>query len=213
MGALFIDPAAKRQLLNEAESRGYTIEYRKYTFTHRSHNGKQTNERSYRRRNYYSRERRQCAHSPAAINLEMFHAEPSPPADITVKDGDLITIGETSLKVIHTPGHSPGGMCLYHNGMVFTGDTLFVGAVGRTDLGAAHGRPSLLPYAINFLRSPMRQLLLRVTIMVMRQKVQLEGKRCITHMLDKEPAIKRILLLGVLAIFICSCQTIPRRAK
>jgi glyoxylase-like metal-dependent hydrolase (beta-lactamase superfamily II) len=73
-------------------------------------------------------------HQPPSM-LEMFHAEPSPPADITVKDGDLITIGETSLKVIHTPGHSPGGMCLYHSGMVFTGDTLFVGAVGRTDLG------------------------------------------------------------------------------
>ena len=71
---------------------------------------------------------------PSAM-LEMFHAEPSPPADITVREGDLITVGETSLKVIHTPGHSPGGMCLYHSGMVFTGDTLFVGAVGRTDLG------------------------------------------------------------------------------
>jgi glyoxylase-like metal-dependent hydrolase (beta-lactamase superfamily II) len=67
--------------------------------------------------------------------MEMFHAEPSPPADITVRDKDLITIGETSLQVIHTPGHSPGGICLYHKGMVFTGDTLFVGAVGRTDLG------------------------------------------------------------------------------
>ena len=42
-------------------------------------------------------------HQPPSM-LEMFHAEPSPPADITVKDGDLITIGETSLKVIHTPG-------------------------------------------------------------------------------------------------------------
>jgi glyoxylase-like metal-dependent hydrolase (beta-lactamase superfamily II) len=67
--------------------------------------------------------------------MQMFHAEPSPPADITVRDGDTITIGETSLRVIHTPGHSPGCICLYHNGMVFTGDTLFVGGVGRTDLG------------------------------------------------------------------------------
>jgi glyoxylase-like metal-dependent hydrolase (beta-lactamase superfamily II) len=67
--------------------------------------------------------------------MQMFHAQPSPPADITVREGDIITIGETSLRVIHTPGHSPGCICLYYNGMVFTGDTLFVGGVGRTDLG------------------------------------------------------------------------------
>jgi glyoxylase-like metal-dependent hydrolase (beta-lactamase superfamily II) len=63
----------------------------------------------------------------------MFHATPSPPADILVKDGDLIQAGKIGLKVIHTPGHSPGGMSLYTDKMVFTGDTLFVGAVGRTD--------------------------------------------------------------------------------
>ncbi len=51
-----------------------------------------------------------------------------------VKDGDTIDIGNISLKVIHTPGHSPGGMALYTRGIVFTGDTLFVEAVGRTDL-------------------------------------------------------------------------------
>ncbi|HOJ43650.1 MAG TPA: MBL fold metallo-hydrolase, partial [Syntrophorhabdaceae bacterium] len=56
------------------------------------------------------------------------------PADILVRDGDHIIIGNTSLKVIHTPGHSPGSISLYHNGIVFTGDTLFVGGVGRTDL-------------------------------------------------------------------------------
>jgi glyoxylase-like metal-dependent hydrolase (beta-lactamase superfamily II) len=66
--------------------------------------------------------------------FKMFGAEQSPPADITVNDGDLIIVGGISLKVIHTPGHSPGGMSLYTKGYVFTGDTLFVEAVGRTDL-------------------------------------------------------------------------------
>jgi hydroxyacylglutathione hydrolase len=71
--------------------------------------------------------------TPPAV-FRMFGAKESPPADITVKDGDLITMGKVSLKVIHTPGHSPGGMALYMTGHVFTGDTLFVEAVGRTDL-------------------------------------------------------------------------------
>lgn len=51
-----------------------------------------------------------------------------------VKDGDRINFGEESLEVINTPGHSPGGICLYQEGHLFTGDTLFVGAAGRTDL-------------------------------------------------------------------------------
>ena len=71
--------------------------------------------------------------TPAAV-FRMFGAKQSPPPDITVNDGDNITVGNVSLKVIHTPGHSPGGMSLYTTGYVFTGDTLFVGAVGRTDL-------------------------------------------------------------------------------
>jgi len=69
-----------------------------------------------------------------SYTLSMFDAEPSPPADATVKDGDGITFGESELRVIHTPGHTPGSMCLYADGYVFTGDTLFVGGVGRTDL-------------------------------------------------------------------------------
>lgn len=57
----------------------------------------------------------------------------SPPPDRTVKDQDLITAGEISLRVLHTPGHTPGGICLYSAPHLFCGDTLFVGAVGRTD--------------------------------------------------------------------------------
>lgn len=58
---------------------------------------------------------------------------PSPPVEVSVQDNDVITIGEESLRVIHTPGHTPGGVCLYSAPHCFTGDTLFVGAVGRTD--------------------------------------------------------------------------------
>jgi hydroxyacylglutathione hydrolase len=65
--------------------------------------------------------------------------EPSPHADVLVNDKDVITIGDVSLKVIHTPGHSPGGICLLNDGNLFTGDTLFVGGIGRTDFpGSSH---------------------------------------------------------------------------
>ncbi len=58
----------------------------------------------------------------------------SPRADVLLQDNDIIQIGEIRLKVLHTPGHTAGGICLYSGGHVFTGDSLFVGAVGRTDL-------------------------------------------------------------------------------
>jgi hydroxyacylglutathione hydrolase len=58
----------------------------------------------------------------------------SPRADRYVKHGDMIKAGEISLKVLHTPGHSPGGISLLEQGMVFTGDALFAGSIGRTDL-------------------------------------------------------------------------------
>ena len=57
----------------------------------------------------------------------------SPQADRFVKHGDVITAGEVSLTVLHTPGHSPGGICLLEQGMVFTGDALFAGSIGRSD--------------------------------------------------------------------------------
>lgn len=71
------------------------------------------------------------AASAAAWGLS---AEDSPPADRTLEEGDVITFGKINLKVIHTPGHSPGGISLYTDGYVFVGDTLFQGSIGRTDL-------------------------------------------------------------------------------
>ncbi len=56
------------------------------------------------------------------------------PAERLLKDGDVIRFGESFLKVIHTPGHTAGGICLYDGEKVlFSGDTLFAGSVGRSD--------------------------------------------------------------------------------
>lgn len=54
--------------------------------------------------------------------------------DISVVDGDIIRLGTVTIKVIHTPGHTPDGICLLADGKLLTGDTLFVGECGRTDL-------------------------------------------------------------------------------
>ena len=60
----------------------------------------------------------------------------SEPTDITVEDGDVIELANIKLDVIHTPGHSPGGICLYSkdDSVLFVGDTLFADSVGRTDM-------------------------------------------------------------------------------
>lgn len=59
--------------------------------------------------------------------------ENSPPPDRTVEEGDQIVVGNLTLTVLHTPGHTPGGISLHSDGHVFVGDTLFQGSIGRTD--------------------------------------------------------------------------------
>ncbi|HHV80034.1 MAG TPA: MBL fold metallo-hydrolase [Firmicutes bacterium] len=71
----------------------------------------------------------------AAANLSLWggRALSSYPADRTLKEGDIIKVGEVELKVLETPGHTPGGISLFAEEVVFTGDTLFAGSIGRTD--------------------------------------------------------------------------------
>ncbi|MDY0220860.1 MAG: MBL fold metallo-hydrolase [Desulfobacterium sp.] len=71
--------------------------------------------------------------SKAAASFGL-RAENSPGADIHLADGDEISFGNITLTVIHTPGHSRGGVCLHTPGVLFSGDTLFAGSIGRTDL-------------------------------------------------------------------------------
>lgn len=60
-------------------------------------------------------------------------AEDSPAPDRTLAEGDAVAFGNITLKVIHTPGHTPGGISFSTDGRVFVGDTLFAGSIGRTD--------------------------------------------------------------------------------
>ena len=57
----------------------------------------------------------------------------SQPADILLHENDIISFGNCQFKVIHTPGHTPGGICLVGENIVVSGDSLFAGSIGRTD--------------------------------------------------------------------------------
>jgi len=57
-----------------------------------------------------------------------------PPPDRMLKEGDTVEVGDLKFRVLHTPGHTLGGMCLAGEGVVFTGDTLFNQGIGRYDL-------------------------------------------------------------------------------
>ena len=133
---LFIDPADDaRRLLAEAKSHGLNkIKYIVNTHSHVDHimGNAEMVKKTGAKIIIHEEDALALGQTHSSL-LEMFGATASPPADVLVKEGDAIQAGNVKLKVIHTPGHSPGGMSLYVDGMVFTGDTLFVGSVGRTD--------------------------------------------------------------------------------
>ncbi len=132
-----IDPAFETErILSLVEERGYRVSHLINTHNHSDHTAGNAAIIS-------ATDAKLVIHEQDAGKLgRMFNSafsrvlggKGSPVPDIPVKDGEVIEIGETELKVLHTPGHTPGGICLYSEGNVFTGDTLFVSGVGRTDL-------------------------------------------------------------------------------
>lgn len=132
-----LDPAFEvKKILKETESLGYKLTYIINTHGHLDHTRGNA-------QIIAATDAKLLIHELDAKKLEkilirtfsrLLGGKGSPLPDRLLKDGDMIDIGETSLKVIHTPGHTMGGICLYTEGNLFTGDTLFVGAVGRTDL-------------------------------------------------------------------------------
>lgn len=72
-------------------------------------------------------------------NLSSFFGNPFKVklAPKTLQDGEAVVLDDLKLEVLHTPGHTPGGICLRSDKAVFTGDTLFAGSIGRTDFPGA----------------------------------------------------------------------------
>lgn len=60
--------------------------------------------------------------------------ELSPEPQRLLSGGEIVTVGELEIKILHTPGHTPGGICLHVEDQLIVGDTLFAGSIGRTDL-------------------------------------------------------------------------------
>ena len=78
--------------------------------------------------------------------------DPAPKVDMFLEDNDEVVFGEESLQVLHTPGHTPGSICLYNDQVMFTGDTLFRdGIIGRTDF--SYSSPQKIYQSLQKMRS------------------------------------------------------------
>jgi glyoxylase-like metal-dependent hydrolase (beta-lactamase superfamily II) len=136
---MIIDPGAEAELiLKTAGELGLSITLIVFTHTHLDHIGALAQVKEATRAKFAVHEAEGAKKGVHVFNqmLGSFLGgsfRPPPEPDRLLREGDVIQIGELSFKVLHTPGHSPGGICLLGHGVVFCGDTLFNFSIGRTD--------------------------------------------------------------------------------
>ncbi len=141
LGAV-IDPANNaHEIVDEAERIGFKIKYIINTHGHADHIGANTELKKLTGATLCIHEDDSEKLSNPDMNLSSFVGFPitTVKADRLLKDGDVINIGSISLKVLHTPGHSKGCICLVGDGFVFSGDTLFFESIGRYDFPDSNG--------------------------------------------------------------------------
>jgi len=137
-----IDPANNaRAIVDEAKRLGFTIKYIINTHGHADHIGANSELKKLTGAILCIHEDDSEKLSNPDLNLSSFVGFPftTVKADRLLKDGDVINFGNISLKVLHTPGHSKGGICLLGDEFVFSGDTLFFESIGRYDFPDSNG--------------------------------------------------------------------------
>lgn len=135
---VIIDPGDEAERLAElAEAEGVRVEYLLCTHGHPDHlqAGPELRERLGAPLALHRDDDAFFASAQGRAAVEKELGLPAPePADLRLLDGQKLRVGRLEIEVIHTPGHSPGSVCYLVGGDLFTGDTLFVGDVGRCDL-------------------------------------------------------------------------------
>jgi len=84
------------------------------------------------------------SHSRMAAQMFYLISPALDPPDIELAEGDEVKVGDLSFQVLHCPGHTQGHICLYGHGLLFSGDVLFQGSIGRFDMPGSDGRQLLM---------------------------------------------------------------------
>ena len=135
--AAVIDPGGEADRILEAvDQLGVTVKYILNTHGHMDHVGgvMKVQEATGALFGIHARDIETSQRAPAGYVASLVPDFVQPPdPDMELKDGDEFKVGQVTLKIIETPGHTMGSLCIQAGGVLFSGDTLFQGSVGRTD--------------------------------------------------------------------------------